>query len=194
ILLDYEKDVRRDLADHYAYALHLNTLTDYPSDNWLSSFFYAIGWTRLLIFCTNLMHGLLEWLHAVVPVYGITIILLTFFLRMCMFPVSRKQALTMQKMQKLQPELTKLQEKYKDDWQQLAQAQRELQRKHGVNPASGCLVVLLQMPIFMGLYYALNESVHLRLSSFLWVENLAAPDMLVRWENWPVIGSLAAFL
>ena len=194
ILLDYEKDVRRGLADHYAYALHLSTLTDYPSDNWLSWFFYQIGWTRLLIFCTNLMHWLLELLHSVVPVYGITIILLTFLVRMCMFPVSRRQALTMQKMQKLQPELTKLQEKYKDDWQQLAQAQRELQRKHGVNPASGCLVVLLQMPIFMGLYYALNESVHLRLSTFLWVENLAAPDMLVRWENWPVIGGVAAFL
>jgi YidC/Oxa1 family membrane protein insertase len=194
ILLGYEKAVRGGLADHYASSLHLNTLTDYPSDNWMASFFYAIGWTRLLIFCTNLMHGLLEWLHAVVPVYGITIILITFMVRMCMFPVSRKQAQTMQKMQKLQPELAKLQEKYKDDWQQLAQAQRELQRKHGVNPASGCLVVLLQMPIFMGLYYALNESIHLRLSSFLWVKNLAAPDMLINWEHWPVISSIASGL
>src|SRR5262249_24099394 len=117
ILLDYKKGVRHGLADYYASSLHLNTLTDYPSDNWMASFFYAIGWTRLLIFCTNLMHSLLEWLHAVVPVYGITIILITFMVRMCMFPVSRKQAQTMQKMQKLQPELAKLQEKYKDDWQ-----------------------------------------------------------------------------
>src|SRR5262249_16350702 len=75
MLLGYEKGVAPGLADHYAYDLHLNTLTDYPSDNWMSWFFYSIGWTRLLIFCTNLMHGLLELLHSVVPVYGVTIIL-----------------------------------------------------------------------------------------------------------------------
>jgi YidC/Oxa1 family membrane protein insertase len=64
------------------------------------------------------------------------------------------------------------------------QAQRELYRKHNVNPAAGlggCLMLFLQMPIFMGLYYALQESVFFRLDRFLWIRNLAAPDMLFWW-------------
>ncbi|GBD36251.1 Membrane protein insertase YidC [bacterium HR36] len=70
----------------------------------------------------------------------------------------------------------------------------ELYRKYGVNPFSGCLIVLLQMPVFLGLYYALYESVHLRLAGFLWMKNLAAPDMLLYWGNWPVISQLAYLL
>jgi YidC/Oxa1 family membrane protein insertase len=97
------------------------------------------------------------------------------------------------KMAKLRPELAKVQEKFKNDPQARSMAQWELVKKHGVNPFSsctGCLVMLIQMPIFMGLYYALNESMHLRLASFLWMDNLAAPDMLLNWSNWPVLGWL----
>src|SRR5205807_4371100 len=67
-------------------------------------------------------------------------------------------------------------------------AQMDLYRKHGVHPLGSCWIVLLQMPIFLGLYYSLQESIHFRLSSFLWIKNLAAPDMLVWWgENIPWI-------
>ena len=84
-----------------------------------------------------------------------------------MFPVSRKQALTSMRMQQLGPEMKKLQEKYKDDKQGMAAAQMELYRKHGVNPFGTCWLLLLQMPIFMGLYYALQESIHFRLAAVL---------------------------
>ena len=84
-------------------------------------------------------------------------------------------------MQALAPELKKLQEKNKNDRQAQAMAQMELYRKHGVSPMGSCWVVLLQMPIFMGLYYALQESIHFRLAPFLWIKNLAAPDMLLYW-------------
>jgi YidC/Oxa1 family membrane protein insertase len=107
-----------------------------------------------------------------------------------MFPISRRQALMSQKMQELGPELKKLQEKHKDDNAAKAQATFELYRKHKINPVgAGCLPVLLQMPIFLGLYYALQESVHFRLASFLWIRNLAAPDMLFYWgeSNLPVL-------
>jgi YidC/Oxa1 family membrane protein insertase len=97
-------------------------------------------------------------------------------------------------MQKLAPELKKLQEKYKEDRQALAQAQMKLYREKGVNPLSGCLVILLQMPIFLGLYYALNESIHLRLAGFLWIDNLAVPDAMFNWRSWPVMGQIAAWL
>jgi YidC/Oxa1 family membrane protein insertase len=91
-------------------------------------------------------------------------------------------------MQELAPELKKLQEKYKDDKQALAQAQMELYRKHGINPLGSCFWILLQMPIYMGLYYAFQESISFRLAGFLWMDNLAAPDRFLRWgEGIPFI-------
>jgi len=80
--------------------------------------------------------------------------------------------------------MKKLQEKYKGDKQAQAQATMELYRKHKVSPASGCMPLFLQMPIFMGLYYCLQESVQFRLAPFLWIDNLAAPDMLIWWGQW----------
>ncbi|MER3415548.1 MAG: hypothetical protein C4297_04955 [Gemmataceae bacterium] len=189
-LLRYDRTVSNDAVERYLNVLQFNTLTDYPYFSWTGK----IGWTAVVVACTNIMHWLLETLHALVGNYGIAIILLTFLVRGAMFPVSRKQALTSQRMQKLQPEMRALMEKYKNDRQALARAQMELYRKYQVNPFSGCLIVLLQMPVFLGLYYALYESVHLRLARFLWIRNLAAPDMLIYWGNWPVIGWLAEFL
>lgn len=162
------------LREHYENDLHLNTLTDYGK--------YSV-WTDLLIFCTNMMHSILGFLHKVIPNYGLCIILLTFLVRGAMHPVSRRQAQTSQRMQQMAPEIQKLKEKYKGDRQALGMAQMELYRKHGVNPMGGCLVVLLQMPIFLGLYYALGESIHFRLTGFLWIDNLAAPDMLIWWTE-----------
>ena len=83
-----------------------------------------------------------------------------------MHPVSRKQARTTMRMQSLQPELDKLKEKYKDDKQALQMAQMELYRKHGINPLGSCWMMFLQMPVFLGLYYCLQESIHFRLAPF----------------------------
>jgi YidC/Oxa1 family membrane protein insertase len=173
--------VAPELVDKYTYQLHLNTLTDYSSANWIRNS-PLIFWTDLLIACTNLMHFLLYYLHYLAfGNWGLSIILLTIVVRGAMFPISRKQAIMSQKMQALAPEIKKLQEKYKDDKQGQAQATMELYRKHKVSPAGGCLPLLLQMPIFMGLYYCLQESVQFRLAKFLWIDNLAAPDMLFWW-------------
>jgi YidC/Oxa1 family membrane protein insertase len=176
------KPISPDLLDRYLYNLHLNTLTDYHMPGGMGWFASRIYWTNVLIFFTNLMHRVLEWLHTyIVGNYGICIILLTLLVRGLMHPVSRKQARTSIKMQALVPELKKLQEKHKNDRQAMAMAQMELYRRHGVSPMGSCWVVFLQMPIFMGLYYALQESIHFRLAPFLWIKNLAAPDMLFPW-------------
>src|SRR5205823_3055646 len=100
-----------------------------------------------------------------------------------MFPISRKGAMTSMRMQELGPEIKKLQEKHKDDKQALQMATMDLYRKHGVNPFGTCWFMFLQMPIFMGLYYALQESITFRLAPFwpTWITNLAAPDMLWEW-------------
>jgi YidC/Oxa1 family membrane protein insertase len=170
-----------ELVDRYIYKLHLDTLTDYQFPGFMGDISGSIGWSYLLIKITNLMHVILGWLHAIIPNYGICIILLTVLVRGLMHPVSRKQARTSIRMQALQPELKALQEKHKNDPQERARAQMELFRKHGVSPVGSCWVVFLQMPIFMGLYYCLMESIHFRLAPFVWMENLAAPDMLFSW-------------
>jgi YidC/Oxa1 family membrane protein insertase len=102
---------------------------------------------------------------------------------MLMFPLSRKQAIAAKKMQELQPLMKELQEKYKDDKERATKETFALYKKHGVNPVSGCLPALIQLPIFVGLWQALNNSVHLRHASFLYIRDLAAPDMLFRFPT-----------
>jgi YidC/Oxa1 family membrane protein insertase len=170
------------LVDRYCETLHLNTLTDYSS--WLVTKIPLMWmWSEILIKTTGWMHGLLYWLHKLVGNYGLTIMVLTLLVRGAMFPVSRRSALLSQRMQALAPEIKKLQEKYKTDPQAKTAAVMELYRKNKVNPFGSCLPMLLQMPFFLGLYYCLQESIHFRLASFLWMDNLAAPDMLIYWGN-----------
>lgn len=177
-----EKEVPEDLVERYTHTLHLRTLTDYASDNWFGWISSKIMLTDLIIVVTRFMHWLLNLLHYVFG-YGLSIVVLTVMVRGAMFPISRKQALFSIKMQEMAPELKKVQEKYPDDPQARMQATQEFYRKHGINPLGSCWPVFLQMPIFLGLYFALQESIHFRLASFLWIENLAAPDMLFEWGN-----------
>ena len=113
--------------------------------------------------------------------YGVAIILLTMLVRLAMFPLGRKQALMAKKMQDLQPEMKKVQDEYKDDKEELSRQTWALYKRHKVNPVSGCLPALLPMPIFVGLWQSLNNSVFLRHARFLYIENLAAPDMLFKF-------------
>ncbi len=120
--------------------------------------------------------------------YGLAIILLTVVVRGCMYPLSHKQALGAQKMQEIQPELKRLQEKYKNDMEGRTKAQQELFRKHNYNPLSGCLPLFIQLPIFMALYRSLMVDVELRQAPLFTslirpFSNLAAPDMLFDWSG-----------
>ena len=134
--------------------------------------------------------------------FGVAIILLTVIVRLGMFPLSRKQVMGAQKMQQLQPEMKKLQEKYKNDRATLAKKQQELFRKNNYNPLSGCFPLFLQMPIFIGLYRALSVDIALRDASLFgdgirWCSNLAAPDMFYDWSGWMpnfIQGMLGPFL
>ena len=99
--------------------------------------------------------------------YGIAIILLTILVRALMFPLGRKQARSAQKMQSLQPLLKELQDKYKEDKEKLTKETFALYKRHGVNPVSGCLPALIQLPIFVGLWQALNTSFPLRHATLL---------------------------
>ena len=185
--------VEADLVERYENQLDLRTLTDYGSYGW---------WTSLIIFFTNLMHGLLDFLTRwVFPwSHGICIIILTVLVRGVMFPVSRRQARIskdmQEKMAKVAPEVKKLKEKYKDDPMGMYREQQDLFKRNNINQFAmmgGCLPVLAQMPIFMGLYYCLQESILFRLEPFVYMRNLAAPDMLIWWGEWlPMISEPSA--
>ncbi len=180
-----EAAVDPEVVARYTGGLKLNTLIDWQMPGGMGVFFAGIGWTWLVIQVTNIVHWLLNFLHLWVGNLGVCIILLTVLVRLVMLPLSRKQALMALKMQALAPELKKLQEKYKDPDQrhELTLAQWELYKKHGVNPAGSCWVLFLQMPMFLGLFYALGESITFRLGGFwpTWITNLAAPDMMIHW-------------
>jgi YidC/Oxa1 family membrane protein insertase len=179
--------VSAELAKRYTETLHLNTLTDYGSFSNNSFFSF---WTTAIIFFTNVVHSIIGLLRKISPNDAICIILVTVLVRLAMLPLSRKQAATMAKTQegmaKIKPELAKIKERFKNDLVAQQQAQMELYRKNGINPAAGlggCLMLFLQMPIFLGLYFALQESFLFRLEPFLWIRNLTAPDMLFWWTE-----------
>lgn len=139
------------------------------------------GWVARPL--SRILHGI----HAVVGNYGIAIVLLTVLVRSCMLPISHRAAKNTQKMQQLAPEMKKIAELYKNDMEKRGRAQQELYRKHGINPFSGCLLALCQLPIFIGLYRCISVDIELRQASLIsgwdWASNLSGPDMLFQWDN-----------
>ena len=134
------------------------------------------------------MLWILHTFYWIVRNYGVAIIMLTVLVRGCMFPLSFKQTLNAQKMALIQPEMKRISEKYKKDAEARTKAIQELYRKHNANPFSGCLVVFIQLPVFLGLYRSLMVDVELRdvpliSSAVRWCSNLAAPDMLFDWHH-----------
>ncbi len=188
LLLKFEDGVKEGLYQKYTEQLHLDQLTD--ASDFPNGPFHKLGITNLLVRSTNMMHSLLEWLHSVVMNYGVAIILMTVLVRMLLFPLSRKQAQNQAKMQEqmkvIRPEMEKIKKQYANDRQAYAMAQMELFKKHKMSPlagCNGCWILFLQMPVFLGLYFALRESMHLRMANFLWIDNLAMPDMLLHWGD-----------
>ena len=140
-------------------------------------------------FVARAMHAILDTFYHWGMPYVLAIVCLTALVRLCMFPISKKQAVMAAKQKALAPKLQELKLKFGDDKEKFARAQMELWRKHGVNPLGGCLPAFIQLPVFIGLYTCLNTAIDLRLSSFLWIDNLAAPDAIARMPNLPVLGS-----
>ena len=105
----------------------------------------------------QLMGAVLASFYALIPSYGVSIILLTVAVRLLMFPLTTKQAKSMQSMQKVQPEIKRLQAKYKQDKQKLNEEMMKFYKEHHINPLAGCLPLVLQMPLFIVLYRLIND-------------------------------------
>jgi len=118
-------------------------------------------------------------IHSVIPNYGIAIILLTIFTKILLWPLGNKSYKSMSEMKKLQPLMTEIREKYKDDKQKMNQELMGLYRTYKVNPMGGCLPMVLQIPVFFALYRMLYQAIELRHAPFfLWINDLSAPDRL----------------
>lgn len=168
---------------------HPELLAEYqaPAEpNYALDDFVYYGWFGN-IGIPQLMVSILSTFYAIVRNYGLAIILLTVVVRSCMYPLSRKQAKNMLMMQELKPEMDRINSRYKDDPQARVKAQQELWSKHNYNPMGGCLLMFIQLPIFIGLYRALMVDVDLRQAALIpgirWCSNLAAPDMLLDWSG-----------
>lgn len=118
----------------------------------------------------------MRWMHDLSGSWGLAVILLTIFVRICLWPIHAKSTMTMKRMGLLGPKMKELQEKYKDNPQQQQMEVMKLYKDYGVNPLGGCLPLFLQFPIFIGLYSVLEVAAELRGQSFWWVRDLAAAD------------------
>lgn len=128
-------------------------------------------------------------LYYLIPNYGVAIILLTVLVRLVFWPLTHKSTESMKKMQELAPLLNELKVRYKDDPKKMQQEQIMLYRAHGVNPLSGCLPMLVQIPVFFALYVVLRSAVELRYADFLWIRDLCEPENLFAGSI-PLLGSL----
>jgi YidC/Oxa1 family membrane protein insertase len=132
------------------------------------------GWFDLL--AKPLLH-VLVFFYGFLKNYGLAIILLTVIIKLLFWPLTHKSYSSMKAMQKLQPEMQKLREKFKNDKERLNRELMELYKKHSVNPLGGCLPMLVQIPVFFALYKVLLDSIALRQAPFmLWLTDLSAKD------------------
>ena len=145
-------------------------------------------WIRPL---SRLIFSFMLLVHKVVPNYGLVIIILSALTKLLFYPLAQKSFKSMRAMQRLQPEMEMLREKYKNDPQKLNKAVIELYRKHGVNPVGGCLPLLPQMPVFIALFNVLSRTIELRRAPFvLWIKDLSRPDVVASLPfSLPFIGS-----
>jgi YidC/Oxa1 family membrane protein insertase len=134
------------------------------------------GWLTIL---SQPLFWLLSKAHEVFGNWGVAIIAVTILIKLLFYKLTESSGRSMAKMRNLQPRLKALQERYKDDRQQLSQAMMELYKREKVNPAAGCLPILIQMPFFLAFYWVLLESVEMRQAPFaLWITDLSSRDPL----------------
>jgi len=143
-------------------------------------------WFRWL--CRTLLWTL-NALNAVIPSYGVAIIVVTIIVRILFWPITHKSTESMKKMQKIQPLVTEIREKYKDKPQKMNQEVMALYKEHKVNPMAGCLPMVVQIPVFIALFIVLRSAVELRFAEFLWIRDLSEPEGLLAGTI-PIVGSL----
>lgn len=187
------------------------TLIDHYEQTYgIKRFDLAIDW-GWFYFLTRPVFYALNWLHGLVGNFGIAILLLTVAIKLVFFPLANKSYRAMSQMRKLQPEMQKLRERFADDKMRLNQEMMALYKSEKVNPASGCLPIVIQIPVFFALYKVLFVTIEMRHAPFFgWIRDLSAPDQttifnafgLIPWTPpqflmigaWPLIMGVTMWL
>ena len=132
------------------------------------------GW---FYFITKPLFKLMEWINGLVHNFGITILILTVLVKAAFFPIANKQYESMARMKKLQPEMQRIKEVYKDDPQRQQKEMFDLYKREKINPLAGCWPILLQIPVFFALYKVLFVTIDMRHAPFFgWIHDLSAAD------------------
>lgn len=194
----------------FAGAKELDLLVDYQEKYNVSEFDLAIdfGW---FFFITKPFFIAISWLYGYLGNFGVAILAITVLVKLAFFPLANKSYRSMAKMKTLAPKLKALQEQFGDDKQRLNQEMMALYKREKANPASGCLPILVQIPVFFSLYKVLFVSIEMRHAPFFgWIQDLSAPDPttlfnlfgLIPWDPpqilmigvWPLLMGLSMFI
>jgi YidC/Oxa1 family membrane protein insertase len=139
------------------------------------------------VICQALLNGL-NLLHSFLGNYAAAILALTTIVKLSLWPLQNKATASMRRMAALSPKIQELREKYKDDPTRMNQETMKLYKEYGINPVGGCLPMLIQIPIFFGLFTMLRQAVELRGAHFLWIHDLSQPDTVAHLPivGWPI--------
>jgi YidC/Oxa1 family membrane protein insertase len=188
--MDYETQPR--FSDQFM--VYLGPLDYYTLDNYdldLQKLVMNKDWyERLFRPISLLIIPAFKFLYRFIPNYGFVIIIFSILIKLILHPLTKKSYQSMSEMQFLQPKMTELREKYKNEPQRLNKEMMKLYKEHGVNPLGGCLPMLLQMPLLFSLFIVFRSTIQLRGKPFiLWINDLSSPDTLHLGMSFPLIGN-----
>ena len=138
-----------------------------------------LGWSVLKIINKWLIINIFQWLEQYISNYGIIIMIMVILIKLMLSPLTYKSHMSMAKMRVLKPELDEIKERVGDDMQKVQVEQMELYKKAGINPLSGCIPMVLQMPVLFAMFYFFPNSIELRQEAFLWADDLSTYDSVI---------------
>jgi len=172
----------KGLQGKYSFVFYMGPKSHKVLSKYDNSLKEAVNFGFFNVIAKPLLIGM-NFIHDMIPNYGVAIILLTIIIKLAFWPLGTKSYKSMNEMKKIQPLMMELREKYKDDKQKMNQEVMGLYKTYKVNPASGCLPMLVQMPIFFALYRMLYQAIELRHAPFFgWMTDLAAPERLFHFN------------
>ncbi len=160
----------------FAGAKEFDVINTYESSIGIGRFNLLIDW-GWFYFLTKPLFQIIKWLFDLLGNFGLAILAVTVLVKLVFFPLANKSYASMSKMKKVQPQVQKLQERFKDDRMALQQEMMKLYKTEKINPLSGCLPILIQIPVFFALYKVLFVTIEMRHAPFFgWIQDLSAPD------------------
>ncbi|MBD3223235.1 MAG: membrane protein insertase YidC [Caldithrix sp.] len=175
----YNSENKGDVTRVYMGPLDYSELNQYETN--LDLLIMNNGWyERVFRFFSLIVLKVLEFLHRFIPNYGIVILIFSVLVKVIVYPLTKKSYTSMKEMQKVQPIMTEIREKYKSDPQRMNKEMMKLYKEHGVNPMGGCLPMLLQMPLLIALFIVFRSTIQLRGASFIpgWIDDLSRTEAL----------------